>query len=399
MPVDGVTSGLRILMPVGPKELASTDGRMLNMASALAKAGHSVDLLSYEDDLIGKAREKLGSTEGVRVLMHKSEDRFWSMMHRDDFARTFIKLYHDIEVPGTDFKFWKQVGFDDFLWNVNVNLFPRITVKYDLVLMPVPSTEESGSSKNDVFLTNVVYYAKEQKVPLAGYQLFPVYDAPIVFWRLFDYLIVRDDFEREYVGRCGFDGGRVHVVDDFTDAYAMATVEDTYKNMLFGEHKFDFAPGSLVVTVVNNPRNRPQLNEIFETIGSAKFEKEMIFCFVNFAVREYHEGDIFELMLRPVLEKTMKKFFVVQAGGIVKSLMFSDVIISTTHIVPLEFAARYGKTAVVYNPLRESPPISRGVSFVQTRQELARILDEASARKASAVTLSGAVERIMKHAS
>ncbi|MBI5142590.1 MAG: hypothetical protein HZA20_10465 [Nitrospirae bacterium] len=390
---------LKILMPVGPKELASTDGRMLNMVGALAKAGHSVDLLSYEDDLVGKAREKLGNTEGARVLTHKSEDRFWSMMHRDNFARTFIKLYHDIEVPGTDFKFWKQVGFDDFLWNVNVNLFPRITEKYDLVLMPVPSTEESGSSKNDVFITNVVYYAKEHKVPIAGYQLFPVYDAPIVFWRLFDYLIARDDFEREYVGRCGFSPEKVFVVDDFIDAYAMGTVEDSYKNMLFGEHKFDFAPGRLVVTVVNNPRNRPQLNEIFETIGSAKFEKELIFCFVNFAVREYHENELFEVMLRPALEKSLKKFFVVQAGGIVKALMFSDVIISTTHIVPLEFAARYGKAGVVYNPLRESPPISRGVSFVQTRQELARILEDANERRSKAVTLSGAVERIMKHAS
>ena len=124
----------KILLPLGEKELNATDYRILSCIDSLSAQGYYVDILTYNDELFNKIQERCKNIKNVNILITKRESRFWTMKQRDSFAKTFISLYHDIILPGTNFKFWKQVAFDDFLWHVSTEVFPRITEKYDLVL-------------------------------------------------------------------------------------------------------------------------------------------------------------------------------------------------------------------------------------------------------------------------
>jgi len=387
----------KILLPLGEKELNATDYRILSCIDSLSAQGYYVDILTYNDELFNKIQERCKNVRNVNILVTKRESRFWTMKQRDSFAKTFISLYHDIILPGTNFKFWKQVAFDDFLWHVSTEVFPRITEKYDLVLFPIPSFEEPPVNTCDVFYTNIFYYAKENNVPVAGLQIFPIYDIPPIFPRIIDYFIVREDYEKEYYKSIGVSEENIFVVEDMKGSYCLSTVEDSYKNLMLNR-EISVDKDTLGIVIINHTKNRVQLQEIVNAIADLTIKKSVYFVLRNYAVRDLHENDIFNDYMKPHLEKKLRKFYTVEPGGTVKALMSCDVVIATNYILLLSFAGRYNKKGIVYNPLRMEVPQVKDVTFTTSREVLKDAMLSQYKKKQETITLDNIIEGILENA-
>ncbi len=384
----------RILVPAGDRELISTEFRILKCLEILAEYGYYVDILTYDEELLARIKEKCKIQKNINILLTKCEHRFWTMVQRDSFSKSFIKLYHDIIVPGTDFKFWEQVALDDFLWHVSSDIFPKINTRYDLVLFPLPSFDEPPPTTCDVFYTNVIYYAKENKIPIAALQIFPIYDIPPIFLGIIDYFIVREKYEKDFYESIGIKEEKVFILEDIKEAYSISTVEDSYKNLMFNQ-EISVDGDTLGIVIINHPKNRVQLYEIIDVIADLEIKKSVYFVFRNYAVRDLHENDIFNDFIRPVLEKKLKRFYMVEAGGAIKALMNNDVIISTNYALLLSFANRYNKTGIVYNPLKKEVSQIKDVVFTNSKRTLKEALLNQYKKKQETLTVGGIIKRIL----
>lgn len=385
---------LRILFPIGDREVNATEGRILRLLKRLADDGHSIDLMTCMDDIFQRACDQFAKSPNIKPILVKREERFWTMTQRDSFAKAFIALTHDMILPGTDMKYWKLVGFDDFLWNVSPGVYPPIEEKYDLVLKPIPSLAESPSNSVDALYTQVIHYAKHNNIPLAGIQVYPSYDVPPLYPYLMDHFIVSEPNERGQYLEFGVSADRIHLITDLHDGYCMSTIQDVYKNLMF-EKDFVHSDKGLYVAVVNNGRNRTQIYDIIDTISSVKFPKKVFFCLLNYAVKELHENDIFNDLIKPRLEKGIGNYGLVESGGLIKALMMCDVILSTSYIVPLSFAKRYEKKGVVYNPLLERNLHVSDIDYVDTKEALSQLLRDSYREKQSKRTFGDAIKGIM----
>src|SRR3569623_675855 len=302
----------RVLFAMGEREINATSMRLMRYPKLIAALGYQVDVITHDVPIKEQLDQYYGNVEGVTTLLLQQEDRFWTMRQRDGFAQTFIKLYQDIPLPGTDIPFWKLVAFDDFLWHVTRTVQAPLQGEYQAVFMPVPSTLERPRESADLFYTNMVYYCKHQGV------------AP----------------------------ERVFTVDGRKDGYCISTVDDPFLTMVV-QDQLKVNKDAFAIAIVNHSSNRMQIKEIIETLGSLKQKKAIFFVFVGIAVRELTERSLFDELLKPVLEQHAQEFYTVENGGVMRALMLSDVIISTSYIL-LSFAPKYGKTSVVYNPLRDA---------------------------------------------
>ncbi|OPY73301.1 MAG: hypothetical protein A4E64_02632 [Syntrophorhabdus sp. PtaU1.Bin058] len=385
---------VRIILPVGEKELDITERRLIDLVKGIAGNSVHIDIYTHTAKVHDAIAEKTGGIKTIRHIMMKNEFRFWTMVQRDSFAKTFIRLNHDLLVPGTDMKFWKQVGFDDFLWNVSSDIFPAITEPYDLMLFPIPSADESPAVLTDVFYTHSLFFAKENGIPVAGIQLFPVFDMPPILLTMLDYFIVKEEYEKRYLVSRGVDEHRIFVADALMDNYCISTVEDTYKNLMFGQ-SIHVDRDSLGIIVVNHPRNRQQLYEIFEVISDADIKTDVFFVFTQYAVRNLHEKDVFNALTKPVMDRELKRFYTLNIDGLVNVIMLCDMIIATTYLVSLGFAIKYRKGGIIYNPLRKAHPHFNDTVFAHSKEALREAILEQYTKKRRQLTVADIIHRIL----
>jgi len=385
----------RILFPVGRRESLATEKRLLKYPKRLAEYGYTVDILVNDDKTKEASTELYSNKKGINIIRAKNEERFWTMVQRDSFAKSFIKLYHDIVVPGTDFKFWKQVAFDDFLWHVSSHVYPRITEEYDLIIFPIPSFSEPPIASDDVFYSNVIFYAKENNVPIVGLQIYPIYDIPPIFTGIIDFFIVKEEYEKNYYKDLGISDEKIHIIEEISDNYCIATVEEPYKNLIF-QGNISLAKDCLGIIIMNNSKNRTQIHAIIETLATLNIKKSVFFAFLNYTVKQLHENDVFDDLIAPVLRNKIGKYHRVEAGSTIKALMSCDVIIATSYVLPLSFAGEYGKTGIVYNPLKEEIPHIKDVTFTHTTDALAETVMKQYFKKQRTKNLADIVDDILK---
>ena len=383
----------RVLFAMGEREINATSSRLLRCPLTLAEQGYQVDVMTHDPAIKEQLDEYYAGKQGVTTLLLQQEDRFWTMRERDGFAETFIKLYQDLPLPGGDMPFWKMVAFDDFLWHVSRNVQAPIQGEYCAVFMSVPSAFERPRDAADVFYTNTVYYCKQNGVPLVGMQIYPITDVPAIYVDMPDYWLVDEPAKARFFTDHGVAVERIFVVDGLKDSYCISTVDDHFRSLLVKD-QLQVAKDTLAVAIVNHSSNRMQLREIIETVGRVKHKKAVFFVFVGIAVRELTEKSVFDDLILPVLQQNVDQYYAVDNGGVMRALMLSDVIVSTSYILPLSFAPKYGKTSVVYNPLRDPSPYVEGVSFVDNSAELERVFDSAWTRKQAEIHLADAVKRI-----
>lgn len=391
----GKNHAKRILFPIGEKELASVQERLFHIPLRLAKAGFNVDIVTYKKDLYEKAESFFKDAVNITLKLMKSMPLVWSPQQRDDFVRIYIKHTFDLFIPETDMKYWKASAFDDFRGHIASHSFPGLGTDYDLLLMPLPSFDEPPSAECDVFYSTLVFYAKEKGIPVAGLQIYPVIHTPMLYLKIIDYLIVKELFEKEYYKKYGTEEDRIFVLDAPDENYCICTIEDTYKNLMF-DKQLSVEKDEVAILIVNHAKYRPQINEVLQILSRLNIKKAVFFYKRGYDVRELSEDQIVDEIIKPYLETVGGKYYIVQEGALVKLIMLCDVIIATTYIIPLTFAVRYNKSAVVYNPLKKAIAFEDGVSCLNDKKALMNVVTNQLLKKQGYNSISDIVRRVIK---
>ena len=384
----------KLLFPVSERDYFATSGRICHLLNELAKH-FIVDVLTISKGVYGDVNKKLGSTSSnihVRVLIHEARPVTYAL--RADLAKNFVQYTYDMVVPGTDLKLWKTTAFDDFWGHITGSSFPEIgSIEADMVLFPLMNYDEAISDDVDVFYTTLLFDAKEAGIKVAGYQVYPVVESGLLMARLMDALIVRKEYEKQFFVKKGITPEKVWVLTDSKDIYSLSTIEDVYKNHLYNS-QIAVSRYELGVVVFNHARFRPQLKELFGVLTETGIPVVLFLVKRNFAIREFTEDKIIEGVFFKDLKKIRGRFYLVDPGSIVHVVMISDVVISPSYISPVEFSARHGKEAWIYNPTYDNMPDVNGVMFIKNPVNLAQSLKKAYKTKHDTVGMSDIIKEL-----
>lgn len=383
----------RILFTLPQRDIGATDKRILAVAASLASADVDIDVLTPNAEAADLARERYQGLTNVTVKLIVSEDRFWTMQQRDGFAKQFIKLTHGIPVPESDMPYWEMVAYDDFLWNVSTNVFPKIEEQYDLIIFPVPSVLLAPSNVGDVFNTHIIFHARENSIPVLGIQVHPIYDIPHIYPYVIDYFAVKDELEKSYYLDQGIDNDKIFILDDPIERYCLCTVQDVYYDMVLSS-SVKLAPEDIVIVIINHSKNRCQLLDAIDVVSKVKHKKVVIFNMLNYSVKSIHESEVFKDLVKPDLDQKIGVVYEANELALSESMMLADVLITTDYMVQTCVAAQYGKLGVVYNPLIDDFPYVKDVVHAKTKQELADLIENQCQQKLQRMTLSKIVEHI-----
>lgn len=376
----------RILFPLCDREILATQNRLLRIPELLAGNDCRIDIVTNDPEVSAKVAEYWkGHEERVRVFTAEISYAQLPTTFRDDLVKIYIRQFHDFKIPGTDFPFWKATAFDDFRGHISQWSSRISDGEYDLVLYPLPSDDDAPPEKNDVFYSSVAFLAKEKGIPIAGVQLFPIFSTPLFFLKMVDHLVVRSAFDRKYCLERGVAEDNIFVIDRFNDAYYFDTVEDSYRNLILDPQMRGLVPNpdDLVITIINHAKYRKEIKEMLHVLRDLSVPYSVILLKRAYTIRDLSETDILNQLVLDDLKKLPGRYFIAEDGSLVALMMFSDVVLSASYLIPLSFADKYGKTSLVYNPVDIPLEEYRGVHFLKDPNRLKVLIEQAYEKKST----------------
>jgi hypothetical protein len=385
----------KIIIPVVSKDYFAPQGRISNMAKALAR-DFSVDVLTISQDVFDDITGKLGNAGNIQVKKLELEYLSLPFSYRDELASIFTRYTSDMTIPGTNLKIWEIAAFDDFWGHIsNCSIKGLGNISGDFILLPLMALADHPMDDADVFYTTIASKAKEAGIRLVGYQLYPVFDSLFLMPRLMDAIIVKDDYERQYYEKKGIPGGRIHLLTDAKDRYSLSCIEDAHMNNIYND-QIEVRRGELGVAVINHDKFRPQMKGVFSTLGRAGIPMALFLIKRGFTVRDLSEDEIIGGLYHDDIRKIPGRFYQVENESLAVVVMISDIVISPSFIVPLEFAARYGKKAVVFNPFIDKMPDVNGVVFTRDGEELMSLIQKSYKEKQAVTGMKEILNSISK---
>lgn len=387
---------MRILLPLCDREILATQNRLFRIPELFAEGFCDVDIVTNDAAVAEKIAAYWNGHKSVRVLTAAMDYLQLPTTFRDDLVKIYIEQIQDFVLPGTGLRFWKTTAFDDFRGHISQWTSRLSENAYDLVLYPLPSEDDPPPEKNDVFYSSVVFLAKERGIPIVGFQLFPIFSTPLFFLKTVDFLLLRSDFDRDYCRQRGIADDRIEVVSRFFDGYYFDTVEDSYRNLVLDPQmrKLLPDPDSLIITVINHAKYRQEIREMISVLRELTVPYVVVLLKRAYTIRDLSETDVLNGLIMDDLKRLPGKYFIAEDGSLVTLMMFSDVILSASYLIPLSFAEKYGKTSVVYNPVTVPLEHYRGVTFLTDRKKLRTAIEDAYQHKRQGHSLQDALKRL-----
>ncbi|MBF0344891.1 MAG: hypothetical protein HQL06_11750 [Nitrospirae bacterium] len=384
----------KMLIPLGEGEMQATNGRLIFVAKTLAVKGHTIDIITYSKSVFNFASDVLKEVKSTRVI-HVSNQPL-NYHHIPSLVNTFIKLTYDMYLPQTDLKLYKVTAFDDFRGHIASFTYPEVDLSaYNMVLLPIPSIEIPPLNDSDIFYSTVCFYAKDNKIPIIGLQVFPVIQTPPIFLTVIDYLIIKEEYEKEFLKEYGFDLDKAFVLNYDMETYFVNTVEDKYLDFLL-DPIVEVPKEELAILVINHPRLRFCVKDILEVIGPMNIPKTLFFLKRKFVIRELSEEEIINDLFIDDIKKVKGRSFVMESDAKGNLLMISDIIISPSYLSTLGFAADYNKLCIVYNPLNDKGIFEKNVTFISSKEALRKMVMLGYEKKKLLVCLSDIITSVAR---
>jgi len=372
----------KVLFVLNNGDIASTQGRILRLIFHLSKAEFLIDVMVHNQEIFDQVNESFTGNEFVTIIFQKGVSVYWEPQRRDDFVKIFINQVADIVIPGTDLPYWKTAAFDDFRGHISSHVYSDIATDYDLVLMPVPSSDEPPASDADILTTTVLFHAREHGIKIVGLQIYPAQQCPRIYMNMLDTIIVRSEIEYDHYIQEGLDQSRIKVLADSKDNYCIDTIEDTYKNMIY-DPQIEITHDTLFILILNHAKYRSQMKQAIDVIASLEIKTCVCFAKSGYEIRDLTEDQIFDELIKPSLEKLNNPYYIIEADSMAKMLIMCDVLITSTYISPQKFAAGYDKGAIIYNPIKCLDQVTDGINYCGNSQALEkRLLCEYDKKKA-----------------
>ena len=385
----------KLLFPIGERDYETTQGRIGHLVKGLSKT-FRVELITNSKRVYDDVNQKLGPNQNTIVTFVEPKFLPLTFDYRDNLAKIFVQYTHDLFLPNTDLKIWKTAAFDDFWGHISTCAFPEIqAVDADVVMFPLMSHDDAPWEETDIFYTTLLFMGKEAGIKVVGYQLYPVFNGVKLMPQLMDAIIVRREFEREFHVKMGIAPEKVHLLTEEKDIYSLSTIEDTYKNHIYNS-QIEISRDEVAIVVCNHGKLRPQIIEIFKAIEESKIPAVLFLLKRDFVIRELQEDDIIKDLFFDPIRRIGCRFYLVEQSSLVPIAMTSDVVIAPTYVVPLEFAARYGIQAWVYNPCYDPLPDVNGVSFMNRLEDLTASLKRVYEEKKRKVGVVDILNRFVR---
>lgn len=388
----------KIVFPINERDYFTTNGRICYWLRSLAQ-DYQIELWTQSQEVYDHAEKALLDVPNASALMFKSTHHSLTFEFRDNLAKIFVKFTENIHLPGSDLSVWKTCAFDDFWGHITSLSVPGIEkLDADCVMLPLMSFDDSPWEETDVFYTSIAFSAKDRGARLLGYQLYPVFNGMKLMTMLMDGIIVRKEYEKRYYLQAGIEPDKIHLLTEPRDVYASSTIEDSYENHLFNS-QIPIGRDELSIVVCNHGKFRPLIREIFRVIEETGIPIVLNLLKREFVVRELMEDQIIEKLYYDDIKRINCRFFLVENKSLVPIMMVSDIIISPTYIIPLEFAGRYRKKAWIYNPYTDWDEDINGVRFIKQAEDLSRALVAAYREKKAAIGIRDILQSVLEEVS
>ncbi len=364
----------RILLPIGDNDLKATNGRLLHIARVLGQDGFHVEVMTYSREVFAFAGKQLKGSVNVTLTVTRSQG--FPVQHRPALIETFIKLMNHVKIPGSDLEIFKITAFDDFSGHIVDFSFPDIDITlYSSILMPLPTTDGPPPPIADIFYSTICFLAKSENIPIVGLQLYPVVQIPPLHIKTIDYIIIKAEWEIKVLEEQNFDLNRIFVLSHEKDNYLISTIEDSYLNLVY-KADISISKKEIAILIINHHKLRFCIKDVLDVVGPLDVPKTVFFLKRKFVVRELNEDDIINELFMDSIKAVKGRSFLMEPDTKGNLIMMSDIIISPTYLSTLEFASKYDKLSLVYNPLYEKMDDKRGVEFVNNKESLRkRIMD------------------------
>ncbi len=389
----------KLLFPIDDNEFNANQGRLLHLVRILGADGYKLDILTPSNEVYAKAVETFKGNENVHVLLTKHERIPIPDSFKGDLLKTFIRQTYKLFIPETDMKMSKLSAFDDFYGFILPVTYRDIDVlPYSLILMPVISKEMMPPLDSDCFYSAICFLAKEKKVPLIGLQTQPAVHNAFLYAKLMDYIVVKEDSERRYIEQLGIEKERIFLLTDEIEAYCLKSIEDPYMNgflEIMDNEDIAIDKKEFCVIVINHAKFRPLIREVLSVIGQMDMPLVVFLVKVGYSVQELTEEEVIDSVYGDVIKKMKCKVYF--AGRDTKNKLFlaSDIMVSAAYLEILSLAARYKKTAIVFNKVFRDMETGDGVILMDDPKELKEmILRRYNEKKAGYSCLSDLVGKL-----
>lgn len=359
---------MKILLPLSKWDVSTSTNRLKLLPELLTSYGHDIEVVTTSSDL---RDDLLKEYAGLKVFMPEAISFPDSFIFRDDLVKTYIQRTIDIKIPDTDLPFWKVTAFDDFRGHIVPYSYRTPNMKYDLILVPLPSYEDPMPDIDDIYYTHLFSEAKAEGVKIVFFQLFPVHTAPMLFLRFGDYYVLRSEFERDFMIKKGLEPEKIKLLTHPIDRYLTSLIADPYMDMTLTKQGLTTERETLNVTLINHAKYRPQIRQVLSLLNDMESKKTLNFIKRNYTIRNLSETEIVkEIIDQELTKKKNIALNMMDTSVMAKAVMTSDIIISPFFLNALNLAATYNKPAIIHNPCFKGVPMPKGIKVTCTMDEL-----------------------------
>src|SRR5208283_3391772 len=356
--------------------------------------------LSFDAEVHAKAVEAFKGNEKVGVSFARQDMVSQTEGFKEDLLKTFIRQTHKLLIPETDLKIYKLSAFDDFQGFIMPFTYPDIDISpYSLILLPVLSSERWPEMASDCFYSAICFLARERKVPLIGLQIQPPLYNAIVYFKLMDYIVVKEEWERRYLERHGLEKERIFLLTDEREVYCLKSIEDRYKSSLLelmdNKENIKIDKREFCIIVFNHPKFRFLIMQVLSAIAQLNINVVVFLVKFGYSIKELDEQDVINNIYGDIIKKIKDRVYYADSSMVDRILALADVLVSATYREELSLAVRYGKASVVYNGLSRDVETGDDVIFSDNEKELNDlILRRYNEKKAGYRCLSDLLDKV-----
>ena len=100
--------------------------------------------------------------------------------------------------------------------------------------------------------------------------------------------------------------------------------------------------------LINHVKGRQQTLKLLKHLKKRRLSATLFFCFINYAVKDLHEKDIFNTMILPVVKDLKIPFYTIDINQMHQVMSFCDVMVANCHQEILNyFLTLGGKSCII----------------------------------------------------
>lgn len=140
---------------------------------------------------------------------------------REELTHIFKKSIEDLKFPNSNYYYWQSLAYDEYYGSMeNLRYKAKEVIegsKPHILLLPIVSVI-SSTGRTEVMISPLVFYAKKEGIPVAGYKSAGFIDRNFAhLYASYDFFLVHTPCDVEFLKRIGIEEDRIFLLrEQFT---------------------------------------------------------------------------------------------------------------------------------------------------------------------------------------